>query len=144
MTEAGLSYQNPSSNSHEAEPEDRDECHDDLKKKRRGMDATVVYVGQRKNSERVEPCSAWFPCGTRPSVELPGQRDWTCVLGAIAESSDRFCPRFDEYVTVTHATDFTLASCDGFQEDLIVDSVMNRTFGHWPSRAARSVTTSPS
>jgi hypothetical protein len=54
------------------------------------MDATVVCIDQTKQSVRVEPRAAWVPEGTRPSVALSGQRDWTCVLGAITEDGDRF------------------------------------------------------
>jgi len=38
--------------------------------------------------------SAWH----RPSVELSGQRDWTCLLGAITEDGDCFLSQFTEYV----------------------------------------------
>ena len=69
---------------------------------------------------QVEPRAAWFPRGTRPTVELSGQRDWTCLLGAITEDGDRFFSRFDEYVTAEHAKHFILALCEEFQEDLIV------------------------
>ncbi len=120
MEEAGLSYQKPRRTAAEAEPEDRDEFHDDLKKKRREMDATVVCIDQTKKSVRTEPRAAWFPRGTRPSVELSGQRDWTCVLGAITEDGDRFFSRFEEYVTAEHAKHFILALCGEFQGDLIV------------------------
>ena len=84
------------------------------------MDATVDCIDQPKKSVRVEPRAAWFPRGTRPSVELSGQRDWTCVLGAITEDDDRFFSRFEEYVTAEHAKHFILALCEEFQEDLIV------------------------
>jgi hypothetical protein len=60
--------------------------------KRREMDATVVAIDQTKKSVQVEPRATWFPRGTRPSVELSGQRDWTCLLGAITEDGDRFSP----------------------------------------------------
>jgi hypothetical protein len=43
---------------------------------------------------------------------LSGQRDWTCVLGAITEDGDRFVSRFDEYVTAEHAKHFILALCE--------------------------------
>jgi transposase len=84
------------------------------------MDATVVCIDQTKKSVRTEPRAAWFPRGTRPSVELSGQRDWTCVLGAITEDGDRFFSRFEEYVTAEHAKHFILALCEEFQGDLIV------------------------
>jgi len=47
------------------------------------MDATVVCIDQTKKSVQAEPRAAWFPRGTRPTVELSGQRDWTCLLGPI-------------------------------------------------------------
>ena len=75
------------------------------------MDATVVRIGQTKKSVAVEPRAAWFPRGTRPSVELSGQGDWTCLLGAITEDGDRFFSRFEQYVTAEHAKHFTLALC---------------------------------
>ncbi len=72
------------------------------------MDATVVCIDQTKKSVRIEPRAAWFLHGMRPSVEFSGQRDWTCVLGAITEHGDRFFSRFGEYVTAKHAKHFTL------------------------------------
>src|SRR6056297_2637483 len=57
------------------------------------MDATVVCIDQTKKSVQVEPRAAWFPRGTRPAVALSGQRDWTCLLGAITEDGDRFFGR---------------------------------------------------
>jgi len=84
------------------------------------MDATVVCIDQTKKSVQVEPRAAWFPRGTRPSVELSGQRDWTCLLGAITEDGDRFFSRFEEYVTAAHAKHFILALCKEFEDDLII------------------------
>ncbi len=69
---------------------------------------------------QVEPCTAWFPHGTRPAVELFGQRDWTCLLGAITEDSDRFFARFEEYVTAEHAKHFIIALCKEFEDDLLI------------------------
>ena len=69
---------------------------------------------------RAEARAAWFPRGTRPSVDFSGQRDWTCVLCAITEDADRFFSRFEAYVTTEHATHFILALCEKFQGDLIV------------------------
>jgi hypothetical protein len=51
---------------------------------------------------------------------LSGQRDWTCVLGAITEDGDRFFSRFEEYVTVEHAKHVILTLCEEFQKDVIV------------------------
>jgi hypothetical protein len=73
------------------------------------MDATVVCIDQTKKSVRTEPRAAWLPHGTRSSVELSGQRDWTCVLGAITVLGDRFFSRFEEYVTAEHAKHFIFA-----------------------------------
>ncbi|GAA0303028.1 hypothetical protein GCM10009066_16350 [Halarchaeum salinum] len=84
------------------------------------MDATVVCIDQTKKSVQVEPRAAWFPRGTRPSVELSGQREWTCLLGAITEDGDRFFSRFTEYVTGEHAKHFILALCEEFEEELLV------------------------
>ncbi len=84
------------------------------------MDATVVCIDQTKKSVQVEPRAAWFPCGTRPSVELSGQREWTCLLGAITEDGDRFFSRFTEYVTAEHAKHFILALYEEFEEDLLI------------------------
>nr|WP_245242776.1 IS630 family transposase [Natronococcus sp. JC468] len=89
-------------------------------KKRAEMDATIVCIDQTKKSVQVEPRAAWYPRGTRPSVEFSGQRDWTCLLGAITEDGDRFFSRFTEYVTAEHAKHFILASCKEFEEDLII------------------------
>jgi transposase len=84
------------------------------------MDATVVCIDQIKKSVRVEPCAAWFLEGTRSSVALSGQRDWTCVLGEITEDGDRFFSRFEEYVIAQHAKHVILALREEFQKDLIV------------------------
>lgn len=67
------------------------------------MDATVVCIKETKKSVQVESRAEWFPRGTRPPVELAGQRDWTCLLGAIAEDRGCFVSRFEEYVTAKHA-----------------------------------------
>jgi hypothetical protein len=72
------------------------------------MAATVACIEQTKKSVQVEPCAAWFPRGTRPSVELSGQRDWTCLLGSITEDDDRFSSQFGEYGTADHAKHFIL------------------------------------
>ncbi len=84
------------------------------------MDATVVCIDQTKKSVQVEPRAARKPRGTRPSIEFSGQRDWTCLLGAITEDSERFFSRFEEYVTAEHAKHFILALCKEFKDDLIV------------------------
>jgi hypothetical protein len=84
------------------------------------MDATVICIGQTKKSVQFEPCAAWFPRDTRPSVELSGQRDWTCLLGAITENGDRFFSRFTEYVIAEHTKHFILALYKEFEDDLIV------------------------
>ena len=75
------------------------------------MDATAVCIDQTERSVAVEPRAAWFPRGTRPSVELSGQRDWTCFPEPITEDGDRFFSRFEQYVTAEHAKHFTLALC---------------------------------
>ena len=62
----------------------------------------------------------WKPRGTRLSVELSGQRDWTCLLGAITEDGDHFFSRFTEYATARHAKYFILASCKEFKYNLLV------------------------
>jgi len=84
------------------------------------MDATVVCIDQTKKSVQVEPRAEWFPRAKRPSVELSGQRDWTCLLDASTEEGDRFFYRFDEYVIADHAKHFILALCKEFEDDLIV------------------------
>jgi len=84
------------------------------------MDAIVVCIDQTKTSVQFEPRTVWFPHGTRPAVELSGQRDWTCLLGAITEDGDRFFSRFTEYVTADHAKRFILALCEEFEDNLIV------------------------
>jgi transposase len=84
------------------------------------MDATVVCIDQTKKSVQIELAAAWFPRGTRPSVELSGQRDWTCLLGAITEDGDRFFSPFEEYVTANNTKNFNLVLCKEFENDLIV------------------------
>lgn len=54
------------------------------------MDATVVRIDQTKKSVQVEPRATGKPRGTWPTIKLSGQRDWTCLLGAITEDGDRF------------------------------------------------------
>ncbi|MDB2246562.1 IS630 family transposase, partial [Halorubrum ezzemoulense] len=120
LKEAGLSYQKPRRSASESDEDEQHEFYDEIKKKRREMDATVVCIDQTKKSVQVEPRAAWFPRGTRPSVELSGQRDWTCLLGAITENGDRFFSRFTEYITADHAKHFILALCEEFEDDLIV------------------------
>ncbi|WIV66826.1 IS630 family transposase [Natrialbaceae archaeon AArc-T1-2] len=120
LKEAGLSFQKPRRTAAESDAEDQETFREELKKKRREMDATVVCIDQTKKSVQVEPRAAWFPRGTRPSVELSGQRDWTCLLGAITEDGDRFFSRFEEYVTADHAKHFILALCQEFEDDLII------------------------
>jgi hypothetical protein len=61
------------------------------------MDATIVCIDQTKKSVQVELRAAWFPRGTRPSVELSGERDQKCLLGVIAEDAERFSSGFSEY-----------------------------------------------
>jgi hypothetical protein len=71
-------------------------------KKRRELDDTVVCIDQAKKSVQAKRRAAWSPRSTRLSVELSGQRDWTCLLGVITEDGDRFS-QFQEYVTGDHA-----------------------------------------
>lgn len=84
------------------------------------MDATVVCINQTKKSVPVEPRGAWFPRGTRPTVELSRQRDWTCLSDAITEDSNRFFFRFTEYVTAERAKQFIFALCEEFEKELLV------------------------
>nr|WP_206335677.1 IS630 family transposase [Natronolimnobius sp. AArcel1] len=120
LKEAGLSYQKPRRTAAESDADEQETFREEFKKKRRQMDATVVCIDQTKKSVQVEPRAAWFPRGTRPSVELSGQRDWTCLLGAITEDGDRFFSRFEEYVTAEHAKHFILALCNEFEDDLLI------------------------
>ena len=84
------------------------------------MDATVVCIDQTKTSVNGDPTQAWFRRNSRPSVELSGLRDWTCLLGAVTEDGRTFFSRFSEYVTAEHAKHFILALCNEFKDDLIV------------------------
>lgn len=84
------------------------------------MDATVVCIDQTKTSVNGDPTQAWFGRNSRPSVELSGLRDWTCLLGAVTEDGESFFSRFPEYVTADHAKHFILALYKEFEEDLIV------------------------
>ncbi|UHH26676.1 IS630 family transposase [Halobacterium noricense] len=120
LKEAGLSYQKPRCTAAEADEDEQEQFHEEFQKKHRELDATVVCIDQTKKSVQVEPRAAWFPRGTRPSVELSGQRKWTCLLGAITEDGDCFFSRFEEYVTAEHAKHFILALCKGFEDDLLV------------------------
>lgn len=84
------------------------------------MDAKLVCIDQTKTSVRGEPSAAWFPAGANPSIALSGQRDWTCLLGAVTDAGETFFSRFQEYVTADHAKHFILALCEEFDEDLVV------------------------
>ena len=106
LKEAGLRYQKPRRTAAEADETEQEAFRNEPKKKRQEMDATVVCIDQTKKSVQGEPRAAWFPRGTRPTVELSGQRDWTCLLGAITEDGDRFLSQFEEYVTADHAQHF--------------------------------------
>ena len=75
------------------------------------MDATVVCIHQTTKHIQVEPCSAWFPRGMRPSFERSGQRDWICLLGVITDGSNRFFSRFIEFVTSDYAKHSILELC---------------------------------
>ncbi|AUX09309.1 transposase [Halalkaliarchaeum desulfuricum] len=94
LKEAGLSYQKPRPENAKAEPEDREEFDETLKKKRREMDATVVCIDQTKTSVNGDTTQAWFQRNSRPSVELSGLRDWTCLLGAVTDDGRLFFSRF--------------------------------------------------
>lgn len=84
------------------------------------MDATVVCIDQTKTSVNGDPTQAWFKRNSRPSVELSGLRDWTCLLGAVTDDGRSFFSRFSEYVTADHAKHFILALYHEFEDDLIV------------------------
>jgi len=84
------------------------------------MDATIVCIDQTKTSVNGDPTQAWFRRNSRPSVELSGLRDWTCLLGAVTDDGRSFFSRFTEYVTAEHAKHFILALYYEFEEDLIV------------------------
>jgi hypothetical protein len=67
------------------------------------MDPAVVRISRTTNSVQPEPRVAWVPHATRPTVELSDQRDWTCLLGVVAEDGDYLFSRITEYVTADHA-----------------------------------------
>lgn len=68
-------------------------------KKRQVLDATVVCINQTPASVQIEPRKAWLPKGPRPAVELSGQRDWTCMLGAITEDGGAFFSQTNKNIT---------------------------------------------
>lgn len=72
------------------------------------MDALIVYIDQTKKYTHIEPPAARKPRATLPSAELPGQRDWTFLLGAITKDGDQFFSRFEEYGIACHAKHFIL------------------------------------
>lgn len=84
------------------------------------MDAKIVCIDQTKLSVQVEPRAAWFPRGERAAVELSGQRDWTCLLGAITDEGERYFCKIDEYITADHAKHFILAVKERFDEDVMI------------------------
>lgn len=84
------------------------------------MDATVVCIDQTETSVNVEPAQAWIPQQSRISVALSGQRDRTCVLGAVTENGESFVSRFRESVTADRAKYFTFALCEEPIDNLII------------------------
>ena len=69
---------------------------------------------------QVEPCKAWFPKQSGPTVELWSQRDWKYIIIVITENGPAFFSQTEEYITAQHAKQFILALQVGFQEVLIV------------------------
>jgi hypothetical protein len=84
------------------------------------MDATVVCIDQTEKAVQAERRTAWFPRCTRPAVEVPGQRDWTCLPGPITENGDRIFDRFEAYVTADHTKHLNLILWKGVEYVLIV------------------------
>jgi transposase len=84
------------------------------------MDATVVCIDRTKTSVNGDPTQAWFERNSRPSVELSGLRDLTCLLGTVTGDGESFFSRFPEYVTAKHAKHIILALCKKFGIYLIV------------------------
>lgn len=113
-------------------------------KKGREMDASVVCIGQAKKSVQLKPRAAWFRRGTRPSIGLSTQRDWTRLLGAITEDRDRFFSRFAECATTKYARYFIFAVYKEFRYYLIVSLVERRIFRRQPSRSLEAVAPSSS
>jgi Tfp pilus assembly protein PilX len=58
LKEAGLSYQKPRPTAAESDVEEQETFREELKKKRREMDATVVCIDQTKKSVQVEARAA--------------------------------------------------------------------------------------
>ena len=85
---AGSGDQKPRHKAAKADGGKHEGLYDDPRK-RWEMDAIVVCTAQSKIAVQVEPRDAWLLRGTRPSVELSGQRGWTYLLGAIIEDGDR-------------------------------------------------------
>jgi len=108
------------------------------------MDATVVRIDQTEKSVQAELRAAWFPRGTRPSVELSGRRDWPCLVGAITEGDDRVFARDEESGTAVRARHINLTFYTGLEEDVLWPYTGRRTFERRPSRVSRPVTTAPS
>jgi len=102
LKEAALSYQNPRCTATEADEAEQEAFHEEIKKRLK-IYTTVVWIDQIKKAVHVNPRAAWFPRGTRPSVEFSGQRDWTCLLSSISERGDHFFARFEECVTTAYA-----------------------------------------
>jgi hypothetical protein len=82
LLKKGVGYQKPCWKAAEADEDEQEAFHDELKK-RQEMDPTVVYMDRSKKFVQIEPRAARKPRGTRPSVELSDHRDWTCLLGPI-------------------------------------------------------------
>lgn len=78
LNEPGLSYHKPRRSATEADDSDRKQLLDDLKKASWDGRHGSLHRSNKK-SVHFKPRTAWFPRGTRPSVDLSGQRDWTCV-----------------------------------------------------------------
>ncbi len=97
LKEAELNFQKPRRTAAEANENEQQQFCDDLKKSGEKW-PPLVCLDQTKKSSEVELRAARHAAFRG----LPGQRDWTCLLGAITESGDRFSSRFEEYVTAEH------------------------------------------
>lgn len=84
LNEAGLSHQKPRRTAAEAEESNQEAFYDELKK----TSGDGRHSSLHRSDQEIRPRSSRVPRGTQLSVELSGQRDWTCLLGAITEVAD--------------------------------------------------------
>lgn len=82
-----MSYQKLRRSAAESDEDEQGEFYDEIKKgARNGCHSSVYRSNQEICPNQAEPRAARKPRGTQPSVELSGQRAWTCLLGRLPKT----------------------------------------------------------